>query len=85
MKPGTVLHQLPPCQPSQKCEFGFFKIVILVVRTLLHFSNKQFTLLSRSDNLPSLSDNLRTIMSLIEGVHYVNVSLDIKNIISRQR
>ena len=56
----------------------FFKIVFLVVRIFLHFSNKQFTLLSRSDNLPSLSDNLRTIMSLIEGANYVNVSLEIK-------
>ena len=73
-----MLHQPPPCQPSEKCAFGFVKIVILVVRTLLHFSNKQFTLLSRSDNLPSLSDNLRTIMSLIESVNYVNMSLDIK-------
>ena len=35
-------------------------------------------MLSRSDNLPSLSDNLRTIMSLIEGANFVNVSLDIK-------
>ena len=28
--------------------------------------------------MPSLSDNLRTIMSLIEGVDFVNMSLDIK-------
>ena len=28
--------------------------------------------------MPSLSDNLRTIMSLIEGANYVNVSLEIK-------
>ena len=28
--------------------------------------------------MPSLSDNLRTIMRLTEGANFVNVSLDIK-------